>query len=177
MNRHNLFGHLALAIAIIILAAFIGQMRHINWHSDDRPVVRVEPQQPAAAPEDADKDDSDEAKETDKDDSEVLVRFKPGTSDETINRITAQLNNRIEDRFENIDKEEMVIADEDGLDANEVAAEYRKQPEVLYAEPNVEINLDPSDGDVGEAPDTDNDTAAPRTFNHAHPSDPMFDEQ
>src|SRR5205085_9216138 len=151
MNRHNLFGHLALAIAIIILAAFIGRMRHINWHTNDKPVVRDEPQQTAAAPEDADANDGDEAKDNDKDDAEVLVRFKPGTSDETINRITAQLNDRVEDRFENIDKEEMVIADEDGLDANEVAAEYRNQPEVLYAEPNVEINLDPSDEDATSA--------------------------
>jgi len=176
MNRHNLFGHLALAIAIIILAAFIGQMRHINWHTNDKPVVRDEPQQTAAAPEDADANDGDEAKDNDKDDAEVLVRFKPGTSDETINRITAQLNDRVEDRFENIDKEEMVIADEDGLDANEVAAEYRNQSEVLYAEPNAEINLDPSDEDATSAGE-DNDNAASRTFNHAHPSDPMFDEQ
>src|SRR5205085_10453586 len=153
MNRHNLFGHLALAIAIVILAAFIGQMRHISWgaHDNDKPAPRAEPEQ-TAEPEDADANDGDEAKDqNDQEDSEVLVRFKPGTSDETINRITAQLNDRVEDRFENIDKEEMVIADEDGLDANEVAAEYRNQPEVLYAEPNVEINLDPSDEDATSA--------------------------
>src|ERR671939_435317 len=137
MNRNNLFGHLALAVALIILAAFIGQMRRLDWRARQAEAPPPPATQQTAEPEDADTNDGDEAEDSnDKDDAEVLVRFKPGTSQETVDRITAQLNDRVEDRFEQIDREEMVIADEDGLDAQEVAAEYRALPEVLYAEPN-----------------------------------------
>ena len=60
-----------------------------------------------AAPEkedaDEDKDEAGDGDDNDGGDAEVLVRFKPGTSRETIDRITAQLNDRVEDVFERID--------------------------------------------------------------------------
>ncbi len=178
MNRNNLFGHLALAVAVIILAAFVGQMRHMQWRTHDTRVVRVETTQPAEPADD--KEDGDEAADTNdqaenEDDAEVLVRFKPGTSAEAIARITAQLNDRVEDRFEQIYSEEMVIADEDNLDAEEVAAEYRALPEVLYAEPNSVIELEPGEDEVGGGPGLKPNYVA--NGEHAHPSDPMFDDQ
>jgi subtilisin family serine protease len=177
MNRNNLFGHIALAVALVILAAFIGQMRRLDWRMHNAPPAPpAETQQPAEAEQgdDADKDEPEDAAENETD-AEVLVRFKPGTSPEAIDRITAQLNDRVEDRFEQIDSEEMVIADEDGSDVNEVVAEYRNLPEVLYAEPNFKIELEPGEDVVNEGPGlkpayTDNG-------DHAHPNDPMFDDQ
>ena len=174
MNRNNLFGHLALAVALVILAAFIGQMRHMSWHT--RPVER-RVEVPVTEPAETADDDKDEPEDADDaaDDAEVIVRFRPGTSQETIDRITAQLNDRIEDRFEQIDNAEMVIADEDNLDAEEVAAEYRALPEVLYAEPDFNIELEPGEDEVGAGPGLKPAYAA--TGDHAHPSDPMFDDQ
>jgi thermitase len=177
MNRNNLFGHLALAVAVIILAAFIGQMRHMDWRTHGTTVVRVETDQ-TAEPAD-DKEDGDEAEGTDdqdkEDDAEVLVRFRAGTSPEAIDRITAQLNDRVEDRFEQIANEEVVIADEDNLDAEEVAAEYRALPEVIYAEPNGQIELEPGEDAVDGGPGLKPNYVA--GTDHAHPSDPMFDDQ
>src|SRR5918911_192110 len=176
MNRNNLFGHLALAVALIILAAFTGKMRPLDCRARQAAAPPPPATQQTAEPEDADTNDGDEAEDSnDKDDAEVLVRFKPGTSPETVDRITAQLNDRVEDRFEQIDREEMVIADEDGLDAEEVAAEYRALPEVLYAEPNFQIELEPGEDKVGEGPGLKPAYAA--SADHAHPSDPMFDDQ
>ncbi|MFL6212012.1 MAG: S8 family serine peptidase [Pyrinomonadaceae bacterium] len=177
MNRNNLFGHIALAVALIILAAFIGQMRRLDWRTHDYPAApRAETQQPAEAEQgdDADKDEPEDAAENETD-AEVLVRFKPGTSPEAIDRITAQLNDRVEDRFEQIDSEEMVIADEDGSDINEVVAEYRNLPEVLYAEPNFKIELEPGEDVVNEGPGLK--PAYTGSADHAHPNDPMFDDQ
>jgi subtilisin family serine protease len=176
MNRHNLFGHLALAVAIIILAAFVGQIRRMEWRAHHEQQTAPPVAQEATEPED--KDDGDEAEEAGEDeqgDAEVLVRFKPGTSAEAVERLAAQFNDRVEDRFEDIAADQVVIADEDGLNAEEVAAEYRGLPEVLYAEPNFEIELDPAEDNTSDA------AGAARfmgeTAEHAHPSDPMFEEQ
>ncbi len=178
MNRNNLFGHLALAVALVILAAFIGQMRHMQWRTHDKPVERGKTEQtaePAGDKEDGDEAEGTDDQDKDEDDAEVLVRFRAGTSPEAIDRITAQLNDRVEDRFEQIASEEMVIADEDNLDAEEVAAEYRALPEVLYAEPNGQIELEPGEDAVDGGPGLRPDYVA--GADHAHPSDPMFDDQ
>ncbi|HEV7905663.1 MAG TPA: hypothetical protein VGO96_17615, partial [Pyrinomonadaceae bacterium] len=55
MNRQNFFGHLALALAVVILAAFIGQMRRMERsHAtfEARTVV---------VPHDHDSDEADDA--------------------------------------------------------------------------------------------------------------------
>lgn len=72
---------------------------------------------------------------------EVLVRFRSGITREAINRIAAQLNDRIEDRIESVDGLE-VIEDEDGASADQVVAQYRALTEVEYAEANGTITLD-----------------------------------
>jgi thermitase len=172
MNRQNLFKHLTLALALVFLAAFAGQvrrMRHAHRHA------RVYEAAPRAAffinqPTEARAPEAE-------DDAEVIVRFQQGTTTEGINRITAALNDRIEDRFENIDNE-AVIADANGFSAEQVAALYRALPEVVYAEPNVKIKLDPNEdeddtADVARDPSDDD----PPVVKAPAPNDPLFAEQ
>jgi subtilisin family serine protease len=178
MNRQNFFGHLALAMAVIVLAAFIGQMRRMERLHDsfERREIVVVPHD-----HDHDSDETDEELE----DAEVIVRFRPGTSRAAIERIAEGLNDRLLDRFEFIDNQ-AVIADEDGLAPETVAAEYRGLPEVEYAEPNSVIELDPTGNaaDFEEAArgDDHDDGDDPPVVRHPgdggmEPNDPLFKEQ
>jgi subtilisin family serine protease len=185
MNRQNFFGHLALAVAVVILAAFIGQMRRMEHTHDSfarRSVVVVQ----TDAAHDHDGDEAEDFRE-EQGDAEVLVRFRPGTSLQTINRITERLNDRLLDRFEFINGQ-AVIADEDGLSPETVADEYRNLPEVEYAEPNFIIDLDPAESageldedDLNEAGafDRDDPPVVRRDTNGdgQQPNDPLFNEQ
>src|SRR5919202_6376969 len=102
MNRQNLFKHLMLAFAIILVAAFAGQIRRARLN------VMHAPAPPAASATDDDADDDANAAATDFEpsgDAEVIVRFRAGTSSEEINRIAARLHDRVEDRFEYVDDE------------------------------------------------------------------------
>jgi subtilisin family serine protease len=178
MNRQNFFGHLALAMAVIILAAFIGQMRRMERLHDS-----FERREIAVAPHGHDHD-SDEKGDTEEEleDAEVIVRFRPGTSRAAIERITDGLNDRLLDRFEFIDNQ-AVIADEDGLAPETVAAEYRGLPEVEYAEANSVIELDPTGNaaDYEEAVRGHDDDDPPVVRHPAdggmEPNDPLFKEQ
>jgi subtilisin family serine protease len=171
MNRQNLFKHLTLALALIFLAAFAGQLSRMRrtYHSRVMTTQRVEL---------VSRDDNNAEAE---DDAEVIVRFRPDTSTAEINQITARLNDRLEDRFENIDNE-AVIADADGRDAEQVAAEYRALPEVVYAEPNFEINLDRAEGTPMRATTAQpvvvrGDEDDPPVVKAPAPNDPLFEEQ
>jgi subtilisin family serine protease len=165
MNRQNLFKHLTLALALVFLAAFAGQIRRAGRERVYEAAPRVAPvEAQPAAPDDA------EANE----DAEVIVRFRPGTTDEEMERIAARLNDRVADRFENID-DEAVIDDQDGRTAEQVAAEYRALPQVVYAEPNFEMALDPNE-DEDTSPDPgDDDPPVVKAVNG--PNDPLFNEQ
>ncbi|HEX8130998.1 MAG TPA: S8 family serine peptidase [Pyrinomonadaceae bacterium] len=183
MNRQNFFGHLALALAVVVLAAFIGQMRRMERSHDS-----FEKREIVVVPHDD--HDSDEADDTtgELEDAEVIVRFRPGTSRAAIERITEGLNDRLLDRFEFINNQ-AVIADEDGLAPETVASEYRGLPEVEYAEPNFVIELDPtghvaddSDEALRGRDDDDDDDDDPPVVRHpgdggAQPNDPLFNEQ
>jgi subtilisin family serine protease len=166
MNRQNLFKHLTLALALIFLAAFAGQVRRMRRAH----VYEAAPRFTVSEPTEARDEPSDAEAE---DDAEVIVRFRPGTSDEEINRIAARLNDRVEDRFENIDGE-AVIDDQNHLTAEEVAAQYRALPEVVYAEPDFEINLDPLEDQDTSADPSDGD---PPVVKAPAPNDPLFNEQ
>jgi subtilisin family serine protease len=173
MNRQNLFKHLMLALAIVLVAAFAGQIRRAQFTrvQTAKPTVMVKQD------DDADEND-DNAAATDFEpsgDAEVIVRFRAGTSAEEISRIVARLHDRLEDRFENID-DEAVIADQDNHDAEQVAAQYRALPEVVYAEPNVEINLDPNEDEDDTADDANAHGDDPVVMRPA-PNDPLFNEQ
>jgi subtilisin family serine protease len=133
MNRQNFLGHLALALTLILLAAFVGQMRrwqkgHVAPSSGERAVAeRVEELRPAREQREA---------------SEVIVRFRPGTTPAQIERVTERLGDRVEDIYENV-KGYAAIRDGDGLDAQVVADQYLTQAEVEFAEPNFQIEAYP----------------------------------
>ena len=96
MNRNNIFIHLALALVLILVAAFAGQLnrwRH-HWKSFG-PVPATEKKRATTTEEIA-------LSETNFSRPEVLVRFKSGVSQETIERLTAQLHDRVEDRIESV---------------------------------------------------------------------------
>lgn len=135
MNRNNFFIHLALALVLVLVAAFAGQLS--KWRKQWRPhiVPTTEKKQPTTVDEIALNDGRNSGN------AEVLVKFKRGVSNEAIEALTARLNDRVEDRIENADGVE-AIDDLDNADAASVVAEYSKLPEVEYAEPNYEIKLE-----------------------------------
>ncbi|MBC7912369.1 MAG: S8 family serine peptidase, partial [Pyrinomonadaceae bacterium] len=163
MNRQNFLGHLALALTVILVAAFAGQLR--RWerqrsrtHTNEMKTVLV------AVP------DSDEAVERRA--PEVFVRFRKGVSEEAIDEITARLNDNIEDKIESVDGL-VSIDDLDDADPQAVASEYRLMTELVeYAEPNFEINLQPRFEKFSNEPlPTEAEADGKR------PDDPMFEEQ
>jgi thermitase len=132
MSRNNIWAHLTIALVLVLIAAFAGGLR--KWSRQPKPVQSnpAESQENGEAPAET---------ETLIKNAEVLVRFRSGTTAEAINRITAQLNDEIEDRIESVDGLD-VIEDEDGSSAEDVVAQYRALPEVEYAEANGTITLD-----------------------------------
>ena len=137
MNRNNIFIHLSLAFVIILVAAFAGQLNRWRkeWKSQVRIVPTAEKKRPATTEEIA-------LSETRSFGSpEVLVKFKSGVSRQQIDFLMSRLNDRVEDRIENAEGWES-IDDLDNADAAATVAQYSQLPEVEYAEPNYEINLE-----------------------------------
>jgi thermitase len=138
MNRQNFLGHLALALMLIVVAVFVGQVR--RWDSkkevaDVRQRVEVttvhDGRQYAAS------DKSYELGEP-----EVLVRFREGVSEDRIEEIVSGLTDRVEDKIEGVGG----LVSIDSLDnevAESVVADYGSLPEVEYVEKVEEIRLDP----------------------------------
>src|ERR1051325_4604316 len=135
MNRRNYTVHFALAASIIFLAALAGQVS--RWESARKgctavrktaqPVITAEP--PVAL-------------DTLRGDAEVLVRLRPGVSEERMQAIAARLHDRVEDEIESVEGL-AAIDDLDGEQAEQVAEEYAALPEVEYAEPNFLIAAEP----------------------------------
>jgi subtilisin family serine protease len=151
MNRNNFLPHIALALVLILIAAFAGQIR--QWQKQWRAHHRGRPwtARPHIAPQPAAQGGGGRH---DSRSSEFLVRFKAGTSEAIIQSIVSRLHDRVEDEIESVSGLE-VIEEEDGRDVDTVVAEYRGLPEVEYAEPIFEIQLDakpvvPNDPRFGE---------------------------
>lgn len=155
MNRNNFLIHLALAIVLILIAAFAGQLNRWRkqWRSQVWVVPHSEKKRVSTAEEIA-------LSESRLGRPEVLVKFKPGVSVEAIDELTARLNDRVEDRFE-FDPGWESIDDLDNADPAAIVAQYRALPEVEYAEPNYDIELDAIDAPLPPI----------------RPTDPRFDEQ
>lgn len=137
MNRNNIFIHLSLAFVIILVAAFAGQLNRWRkeWKAQVRIVPTAEKKRPATTEEIA-------LSETRSFGSpEVLVKFRSGVSRQQIDFLMSRLNDRVEDRIENAEGWES-IDDLDNADAAGIVAQYSQLPEVEYAEPNYEINLE-----------------------------------
>jgi thermitase len=136
MNRNNIFIHLALALVLILVAAFAGQLS--RWRKHWKAQMRIVPATEKKRPTTADEIALSEIRTFRN--PEVLVKFKSGVSQETIEQLTDRFNDRIEDRIENAEGWE-AIDDLDNANAATVVKEYLQLPEVEYAEPNFEIEL------------------------------------
>jgi len=169
MNRNNFLPHIALAVILILIAAFAGQLR--RWQQADwKSRVRIFPgesKRPFLKDQEMGRSDS-----TPLPVPEVLVKFKPGVSEETVQAITSRFHDEVEDEIEAVPGLD-AIDDLDEANPEDVAAQYRALPEVEYAEVNSEISLiEP--GDVAQSEET---YFSPSDDEHQHPQDPRFAEQ
>jgi subtilisin family serine protease len=154
MSRNNIWIHLTIALVLVLVAAFAGAVR--KWQKSWKPA-----QQSSSSSQDRN-DASNDGNETDQQNNkaEILVRFRAGVTQNTIETIARRLNDQVEDQIESVAGLE-VIEDEDGKDAESLLAQYRNLPEVEYAELNSEIRLDHEDGG----------------HRHVHADDEMFSRQ
>jgi subtilisin family serine protease len=142
MNRQNFLGHLALALTLVLLAGFAGQIR--RWQGGRQPTRRVELRARLGGEfGGGEKSEPATAKiyETESAQAEVLVRFRPGTTLERIKALAVKNNDRFEDEFESVSGL-VALEDEDGLDAETVAGQYSTLPDVEYAEPVFKVQID-----------------------------------
>ncbi|HKR01850.1 MAG TPA: S8 family peptidase [Pyrinomonadaceae bacterium] len=143
MNRQNFLGHLALALTLIALAAFAGQIK--RWQKEKQPVQHAHSE--SYAEERIGRSEGygisieTSGESEDMDEGEVLVRFRPGTTMERIRAIAFGHNDVLEDEYENVSGL-VAIDDEDGISAEEVAEEYSSLEEVEYAEPVFKVTAD-----------------------------------
>lgn len=137
MNRNNFFIHLALALVLVLVAAFAGQLT--RWRNQWKNQVRIVPATEKKKPLTSEEIALSETRNFGS--PEVLVKFKSGVSSEAIDALTARFNDRVEDSLENADGWN-AIDDLDNADAASIVAQYSQLPEVEFAEPNYEINLE-----------------------------------
>ncbi len=165
MNRQNFLGHLALAITIILVAAFAGQLRHWERQRDSAPraAEKLTSYSPSYGGVEMSRG------------PEVLVRFRAGTTDSTIRGITERLHDNVEDEIESVNG---LVAIDDLDDANpqSVVDQYRKMADVEYAEANNLITLEPKSEFGKFSNGYANDESSELLSGNA-PNDPMFDEQ
>lgn len=161
MNRQNFFGHLALALTLIALAAFAGQMRRWRNQMDIPPSGRQSQITFSYTKQSSAK-------------AEVIVRFREGTPLSKIKEIAARLDDRFEDKFENIGNT-VVLEDEDGADVQTVVNQYSALDDVVSAEPNSVITLDPDIRDRSTSTRAPGDTDVELPFKASN--DPQLSEQ
>src|SRR6266404_507659 len=154
MSRNNIWIHLTIALVLVLVAAFAGAVR--KWQNNWKPA----PQSLSSSQER--KHGSDDGDETDPqyNKAEILVRFRAGVTQNTIETIARRLNDQVEDQIESVTGLE-VIEDEDGKDAASLVGQYQGLPEVEYAEVSSEIKLDHEDSGR----------------KHVHADDEMFSRQ
>ena len=154
MSRNNIWVHISIALVLILMAAFAGGIRKRLVVRRSVQSVRSDQNGNASS-----RTQYDEGKKLRKH-TEVLVRFRSGTTQDLIKRITSQFNDLVVDRIEAVDGLE-AIEDEDGKSSDDVVAQYRGLAEVEYAEANSTITLD-QDESGGK---------------HVHANDEMFFRQ
>jgi thermitase len=139
MNRQNLLGHLALALMLVLVAAFVGQVR--RWEGR-RPAPTARGEFRVVVPPQSVPTDVTFGRLLQRPEPEVLVRFREGVSPERIRVLTSRLNDRVEDEIEAVEGL-YAVDDLDDASAEAVAAQYGLMTEVLYAEVNAVIETPP----------------------------------
>ena len=91
MNRQNFFGHLALALTIVLVAAFAGQLRRWERH---RKGSYIPPNYSNGSSRDVSTSDPSAPHVP-----EGLVRFRDGTSVDAIAQITRRHHDAVEDEM------------------------------------------------------------------------------
>ena len=138
MNRNNFLIHVALAMVLILVAAFAGQLR--KWQKQYKARVRIVPvEEKSRAANTTEEIAVNESRALAI--PEVLVKFRSGVTQETIRQLTSRKHDAVEDNIESVPGLN-AIDDLDNADATQTAAEYAALPEVEYAERNFEITLD-----------------------------------
>lgn len=135
MNRQNFLGHLALALALILVAAFAGQLRRWEKNFVGHRTQRNE----CGSKDRARRQAATESTRT------VLVKFRDNQSASDIADTIAAHHDQVTDKIEALDNRLVAINDLDNLTAESVAAEYNLLPGVEYAEVNQEIDLAPTE--------------------------------
>src|SRR5262245_4471917 len=128
MNRNNIFIHIALALVLILVAAFAGQLS--RWRQQWKSQVSIIPATDKKKPGTAEEIALNETRNFGP--PEVLVKFKSGVSQQTIDDLMARFNDRIEDRIESVDGLD-AIDDLDNADVDATVKQYSQLPEVEYA--------------------------------------------
>ncbi|MEO6392159.1 MAG: S8 family serine peptidase [Pyrinomonadaceae bacterium] len=159
MNRQNFLGHLALALSLILVAAFAGQLRRWEKNFSEHRTQR----------ECGSKDKVRRQTATDSTRT-VLVKFRDNQSASDIEDTIAAHHDQVTDKIEALDDRLVAIYDLDNIKAESVASEYNSLPGVEYAEVNQEIDLAPNEA----TQDFFNDDQ----LNELQvPNDPQFAEQ
>ncbi len=170
MTREKFVGRLLVVIVLVMFAAIAGEVRRVSNEAnsvEDR-FAKYEDDWESVEPSRSGKYTCGGRFEI-VSEPEVLVRFKAGVTPEEIKGITDEFNDVARDHIEAV-KGLTVIDDLDDRTPAEVAAEYSSLSEVLYAEPNYEINLEEPPSDFNRSP---------RMNNPVLPfvNDPYFGEQ
>ena len=149
-------------VAIIVaFAAVLGQIQ--RWRTGLRPVVQET--------SNLDKKPRPPKRPRVEGEPEALVRFKPGITLDEIRAVAKPLNDRVEDSIESVDGLVAIDDLDDDYPAN-VAAEYAAiYDKVIYAEPNLEIRLDPQPNELVSRDLVHRDPAT------GVPNDPQFGDQ
>ncbi|HEY0546984.1 MAG TPA: S8 family serine peptidase [Pyrinomonadaceae bacterium] len=171
MNRQNFLGHLALALTVILVAAFAGQLRRWERGRDYAPrpntgATTVYDKKIVLAPDDVEVTRP-----------EVLVRFSQKVDAATEDRIAESLHDHVVFHTSSV-QGLTEIDDLDNADPEAVAEQYRQMKDVVeYAEPNYEINLEPEFGKFSNVSADTDKANLPTETSGKLPNDPMFNEQ
>jgi subtilisin family serine protease len=133
MNRGNFWVRITIVAIVVSFAAVIGQIERLRSSLrvplQETPSIEHPPRKPK--------------KPRPEGEPEVLVRFRPGISLDAIRQVASRSNDRVEDEIESVSGL-VAIDDLDDADPATVAEQYAAMSdEVLYAEPNFEIRLEP----------------------------------
>jgi subtilisin family serine protease len=157
MSRSKYILYIALALAVILVFAFAGQVRRLQKQL--RSSVRIVPAETKSRKDAAHNDrDQDVATSLGRAirsawrSPEILVRFRAGVSEAVVDEIAARFNDRVQDEIEAVPGL-TVIDDPDNGEPTSVAAQYQALPEVEYAEANYEISLGEGDKSLTRAPE------------------------